>query len=354
LISYLISILIPNYNKEAYLRGTLDSILAQTYSNWECIIVDDHSTDNSWEIIEEYAKTDSRFKIYKRPNHLAKGGNVCRNCAFTNSIGDFVVFFDSDDLLFSNALEERVEAISRSDFDFHVSNGILWNGKDKMGLLISNGIQGDILDAFINFEPLWVTPSTIIKRNFIEENFITWDERLPFYQDVLFNLKLILLSNNFTISPKIDWIWYVSSPTSLGSKTKSVNSYIDNYNLIASFYDCIKTIEKSERQLIFFSFNRIHFLIKANKTKLKLKPILANLDFLSKIKITLLYRDRIEIYILKMAIFCFDNNIRIGKSIYHRYINSNLNSVRKKMKYNHFLSKEIDVDFQNLFKLHHD
>ena len=88
----LVSILIPNYNKASYLRPTLDSIMAQTYSNWECIIVDDHSTDISWEIIEEYAKTDSRFKIYKRPNHLAKGGNVCRNYAFTNSVGDFVVF----------------------------------------------------------------------------------------------------------------------------------------------------------------------------------------------------------------------------------------------------------------------
>jgi hypothetical protein len=167
-------------------------------------------------------------------------------------------------------------------------------------------------------------------------------------------LKLVLLSKNYIVSPEIDWIWYVSLNTSLGAKTKAINSYTDNYNFISSFYDCIKTTEKSAQQLKFFSFNRMHFLIKANKTKLKLKPILANLDFLSKIKITLLYRDRIEIYILKMAIFCFDNNIRIGKSFYHRYINSNLNSVRKKMKYNHFLSKEIPMTSQNLFKLQHD
>jgi glycosyltransferase involved in cell wall biosynthesis len=343
-----VSILIPNYNKANYLKKTLDSIMAQTYSNWECIIVDDHSTDNSWEIVEGYAKIDSRIKIFKRPNHLSKGGNACRNYAFTNSIGKFVVFFDSDDLLYANALEDRVNAISNSNYDFCVSNGILWNGKDKTGLLISNWTEGDILNAFINFEPLWLTQGVIIRRDFIEKNTITWDEKVPFYQDVLYNLKLVFLSKNYGISSEVDWVWYVSSNTSLGSKTKSVNSYSDNYNFIYSFYECIKTTEKSEQQLKFFSFNRIHFLIKANKTKLKLKPILANLDFLINNNITLHWLDRTKIYILKMAIFSFDNNLRIGKSIYFRYVNSSLNRLKKEVPYNHFLSKEITINKQNL------
>lgn len=344
----LVSILIPNFNKATCLKNTLNSILAQTYLNWECIIVDDHSTDNSWKILEEYAKIDSRFKMHKRPNHLAKGGNVCRNYAFANSIGKFIVFFDSDDLLYPNALHERVYVISNSDYDFCVSNGVLWNGKDKTGLLISNWTKGNVLDAFINFEPIWLTQGVIIRREFVENNAISWDERVPFYQDVLYNLKLIILSKNYLINSEIDWIWHVITESSLGSKTKKVNTYFDNYNLIFSFYDCIKAAEKSEQQLKFFSFKRIHFLIKANKKKLKLKPILANLDFLNDNNIILHWRDRMEIFILKIAIFSFDNNIRIGKSIYFRYINSNLNSVRKKMTFNHFLSNEITADFKNL------
>ena len=347
MISYLISILIPNYNKEAYLRGTLDSILAQTYSNWECIIVDDHSTDNSWEIIEEYAKTDSRFKIYKRPNHLAKGGNVCRNCAFTNSIGDFVVFFDSDDLLYPNTLQERVNVISNSDYDFCVSNGVLWNGKDKTGLLISNWIQGDVLNAFIKFEPLWLTQGVTIRRDFIEKNTIEWDEKVPFYQDVLYNLKLVMISKNFSINQEVDWIWYVSSKSSLASKTKAVNTYSDNYNLISSFYDCIKNIEKNDLQLKLFSFNRIHFLIKANKPKMMLRPIVAYLDFLAKNSISFTWSDRFEIMIIKIALFSFDNKVRIGKSIYFRYLNSRLYRAEKGIKYNHFLSKEIAINQYN-------
>src|SRR5690606_6713113 len=95
----LVSILIPNYNKAPYLRETLDSILSQTYLNWECIIVDDHSTDGSYEILEEYANLDCRFKVYKRPDHLPKGGNACRNYAFILSNGEFVNWFDSDDIM---------------------------------------------------------------------------------------------------------------------------------------------------------------------------------------------------------------------------------------------------------------
>lgn len=342
-----VSILIPNYNKANYLKKTLDSILAQTYTLWECIIVDDHSTDHSWEIVEGYAKIDSRIKIFKRPNHLSKGGNACRNYAFTNSIGDFVVFFDSDDLLYANALEDRVNAISNSNYDFCVSNGVLWNGKDKTGLLISNWTEGDILNAFINFEPLWLTQGVIIRRDFIEKNTITWDERVPFYQDVLYNLKLVFLSKNYGISSEVDWVWYVSSNTSLGSKTKSVNSYSDNYNLISSFYDCIKNIEKSDLQLKNFCFNRIHFLIKANKPKMILRPIVAYLDFFAKNSISFTWSDRFEIMIIKIALFSFDNKVRIGKSIYFRYLNSRLYRAEKGIKYNHFLSKEIAINKYN-------
>lgn len=105
----LVSILIPNYNKAPYIRETLDSVLAQTYTNWECIIVDDHSTDESWEILEEYQTKDSRFKIFKRPNHLPKGGNACRNYAFELSKGEYVNWFDSDDIMHRYFLQKKLE-----------------------------------------------------------------------------------------------------------------------------------------------------------------------------------------------------------------------------------------------------
>ena len=121
----LISILIPNYNKANYLRETLDSVFAQTYTNWECIIVDDHSTDNSWEILQEYTIRDSRFEIRKRPGHLPKGGNACRNYAFELSEGEFVNWFDSDDVMFENFLADKIKAFT-TEVQFVICSGYYW------------------------------------------------------------------------------------------------------------------------------------------------------------------------------------------------------------------------------------
>ncbi|WPR77406.1 glycosyltransferase family 2 protein [Algoriphagus sp. NG3] len=110
-----VSILVPNYNKLAYLRETLNSVLTQTYTNWECIIVDDHSTDRSWEILESYSQKDSRIMIFKRPKNRKRGGNAARNYAFEQSSGDYIQWLDSDDLLCPMKIELQIQSIYNSD-----------------------------------------------------------------------------------------------------------------------------------------------------------------------------------------------------------------------------------------------
>jgi len=104
----LISILIPVYNREEIIKKTLDSIHAQTYANWECILVDDGSTDASENTIASYSLKDSRFKYFKRPNTLVKGANSCRNHAYSICQGEFVNWFDSDDIMMPNFLETKI------------------------------------------------------------------------------------------------------------------------------------------------------------------------------------------------------------------------------------------------------
>ena len=81
----LISIIIPTYNRSHLLGETLDSVLIQTYRNWECIVVDDGSTDYTPELMEFYIRKDSRFSFYRRPEEKAKGANACRNYGFEKS-----------------------------------------------------------------------------------------------------------------------------------------------------------------------------------------------------------------------------------------------------------------------------
>ena len=82
----LVSIIIPTFNRAHLIGETLDSILAQTYTHWECLITDDGSTDNSIEIIQEYVTKDTRFKLFTRPANRPKGANACRNIGLEKAV----------------------------------------------------------------------------------------------------------------------------------------------------------------------------------------------------------------------------------------------------------------------------
>lgn len=104
--SPLVSIIVPVYKVEKYLRTCLDSILAQTYTNWEAILVDDGSPDNCPQIIDEYATRDARMRTVHRENG---GQSAARNSGLRTVRGDFVTFLDSDDFLHRDYLKNMVE-----------------------------------------------------------------------------------------------------------------------------------------------------------------------------------------------------------------------------------------------------
>ncbi|MGI5831631.1 MAG: glycosyltransferase family 2 protein [Thermoguttaceae bacterium] len=95
----MLSIIIPVYNRKTLVPETIDSILNQTRNDWECIIVDDHSDDGTDRLLESYTKQDSRLRSFRRPDMVPKGHAACRNYGLTLAQGEYVYFFDSDDLL---------------------------------------------------------------------------------------------------------------------------------------------------------------------------------------------------------------------------------------------------------------
>lgn len=117
-----IAIIIPIYNREHLLTYTLDSIIEQSFIDWECILVDDHSTDASLAVMKLYQKKDPRFKAYKRPNELKKGANSCRNFGFTKSIAPTIKWFDSDDIMLTDHLNIAYKTLIEKDLDFVVTD----------------------------------------------------------------------------------------------------------------------------------------------------------------------------------------------------------------------------------------
>jgi glycosyltransferase involved in cell wall biosynthesis len=112
-----ISIVMPTYNR-AYLIGeTLESILAQTFDSWECIIVDDHSNDNTIEIVTPFLE-DERFKFTTKPEGFSKGANASRNYGLDLSQGEYIYWFDSDDIIHPLTFELCMDEFLKNTIDF--------------------------------------------------------------------------------------------------------------------------------------------------------------------------------------------------------------------------------------------
>jgi glycosyltransferase involved in cell wall biosynthesis len=116
LYSPLISIITPLYNSIDFFSQTIESIFAQTYQNWEMIIVDDCSTDGSYEIVLEYAEKDDRIKIFRMEKN--SGAALARNKAIELSKGDYLAFIDSDDLWLPEKLEKQLHFMIENNCDF--------------------------------------------------------------------------------------------------------------------------------------------------------------------------------------------------------------------------------------------
>ncbi|SHO65389.1 glycosyltransferase family 2 protein [Algoriphagus zhangzhouensis] len=216
----LVSILIPNYNKAPYLRETLDSILAQTYINWECIIVDDHSTDESYQILERYSQKDFRFKIYKRPIKLPKGGNVCRNFALEKSKGEVIQWFDSDDLMLETMIENRLSNLILNNLDIVIS---YITRRSESGLISIDKIEevefASMLSSVFEVKPLFLPQCCLISRKYLDENKIEWNEQIRVLQDVDYELKLLSFNPKFLFMKIKDWFWVMhNNGLNLGSK----------------------------------------------------------------------------------------------------------------------------------------
>lgn len=115
-LNYLVSVITPAYNSAKYIGECIESVLNQTYSNWELIIVNDKSTDNSQAIIEAYVEKDPRIKLLNQEKNM--GVSAARNKALEGSKGRFVAFLDSDDVWDSRKLERQLEFMIRNNYGF--------------------------------------------------------------------------------------------------------------------------------------------------------------------------------------------------------------------------------------------
>ena len=115
MIKELVSIIMPSYNTAQYIGETIGSVLAQTYTNWELIIVDDCSTDHTEEVVQPFL-VDKRIRFLKNPKN--SGAAIARNYALREAQGKWIAFLDSDDIWFPEKLEKQIAFMQRNGYHF--------------------------------------------------------------------------------------------------------------------------------------------------------------------------------------------------------------------------------------------
>lgn len=162
----LVSVIMPVYNAAPYLRQAIQSILDQTYQNWELIIIDDASTDGSWKIIEQY-KLKARGKLfaYRLDENVNAGGDTAANIAYYYASGEYIARMDADDIAHPKRLEQQVAFLQKNPQITVVgSNAVVIdkNGK-KMGKKLMPATHEAIRREYFCFHPM-INPTVMINR----------------------------------------------------------------------------------------------------------------------------------------------------------------------------------------------
>lgn len=202
-----ISIITPLFNRASDIQETAASILNQTNPNWEWLITDDGSTDDSWNVASRLAEKDSRIKIFKRERE-PKGACTCRNISIANSTGNFLIFLDSDDLLAPHCVDQRLaEAEKFPDVDFIIFPMLLFRKEPHdMNKLWNIDKPDDDIDRILRSDPVCQGTGTIWKK----EKFVEiggWNEHLRLWQDVELHLRAMLngctFRKNLSLPPDV-------------------------------------------------------------------------------------------------------------------------------------------------------
>lgn len=302
----LISIIIPVYNTEKYLCKCLDSILAQTYTNWEAILVDDGSTDNCGKICDEYVAKDNRFKVI----HQENGGVVnARNKGLAIAKGEFLAFVDSDDYIEPTMFEEMLSLAEKDNLD------IVWCNLNEIH---KDHIEKEIIDITDDIEYnikkllrfklpgyLW---NKIIKKCFWDNSQIKTDNKAVICEDTYISMQLFLNNPRMGVVEK-ELYNYVRYNTSAATRTGEKSLLVRAERNIINIYELLKKNHLLDKYIDDFS-----------QTAMRLKIEMLPFDSKKAIEIFPFTHKNLNNYTLRLPASIYYwlifNTIFIGKILY--------------------------------------
>lgn len=297
-----VSIIVPVYNVEEYLPDCLNSLINQTYSDLEIILINDGSKDDSLKILNSFAEKDSRIKVFNNENH---GVSYTRNFGIENSTGDYIAFVDSDDIISEKYIEVLVDLLEKNNADMSVCSYTCFTKEQPIFLNSDNNkvFTKDLETAFYTVT-IGGIAGKLYKKNIIAANELKVDESIFVCEDLLFNIQYVAFCKSlaFNSSKLYGYRQRESSAvhTNVSYKWFTV---LKSYKYL--FNNCSgKSVYK------YVVFNYLKFLYEAKyiiKTK-KIKPNF-EIDIWGEIKIAqkqrrlLTFKERIKLFICNHFFF---------------------------------------------------
>ncbi len=252
------------YNRAHLIEKSLDSIKNQTSSLWECIVVDDRSTDNTGEIVSSFCKKDPRFIYHVRPIDRPKGPSACRNFGIENAQGNYIQFFDDDDIMFPVLIEEKLSIIENSNIDVVIAPSLAFNVKKQNFTKQNEVFSENLVSDYVTGKLTWYCCGPLWRKEFLTERF---DENIQTLEDWDFNLR------NIYKNPKAK---YLKQPLQqynryeLG-KTLSTKAQLgDERQVISGFmaykkhFELLKKQNKITQHIKRWLMQRFTFLLRAS------------------------------------------------------------------------------------------
>lgn len=228
----LVSIIVPVYNAEKYLNRCIDSILSQTMTDFELLLIDDGSKDESGCICDEYAEKDARVRVFHKPNG---GVSSARNLGLDNAKGKWITFVDADDRCSCNYLEHLLSKVD-DDTDLIISYAVICD---------STGEKAEVYPEYrvnaTNFERLFVDSdmhwhtspwAKLYRASIIYENSLRFNEMMHIGEDADFLFSFMLITDKIYVSSDTDYYYTCDVSGSLTKRINTIDSEIASYRTI--------------------------------------------------------------------------------------------------------------------------
>ena len=248
-----VSIIVPAHNAEAYIRACIESVLRQSYTNWELLIVNDGSTDHTLAICQEYVAKDSRIYVFSQSQ---SGVSAARNTGLRNASGEFIAFVDADDFIPEDSLDIRVHAIEDADLAIcdidllqdnvrtHTTRQLKRRTWDREETLHNIALGGELGYQGYLFNKLF-------RIAILRQNGLSFAEGIAYNEDRLFCISYALHCDKTAVSEEVVYIYRINDSSAMAALKKMTDAQFHKWMSEFDAYDRMLSLLRNREQIYY-------------------------------------------------------------------------------------------------------